>query len=156
MTEPNRPELPLNDDNYCFACGKENPIGLHLEFTWDPETGDYCSVYTPAREHQGWERRTHGGFIALVFDEVLSRVVLAKRGLRWVTAELTMRLVRPALVGETLHFRARIESERSRLTVAVAEATLADGVLVATGQAKMMPVRKDLLPHALGEGRGGD
>ena len=131
---------PLADDNYCFACGVDNPIGLRLNFTWDDDNGDYCTIYTPAREHQGWQNRTHGGLIGLVFDEVLSRVVLAKRGHRWVTAELTTRMVRPAIVGTTLYFRARIESERSRLITTVAEAMLADGTLVATGKSKLMPV----------------
>ena len=136
------PSPPLADDNYCFGCGSSNPIGLHLTFFWDDETGDYCSVYTPAREHQGWRDRTHGGMVGLVFDEVLSRVVLEKRGHQWVTAELITRLIRPALIGETLFFRSRIESERSRLIVSVAEARLADGTLVATGKSKMMAVPK--------------
>jgi len=140
MNEQATSSTPLADDNYCFGCGSENPIGLRLTFTWDDSDGDYCTIYTPAREHQGWQNRTHGGLVGLVFDEVLSRVVLAKRGHRWVTAELTTRMVLPAIVGTPLYFRARIESERSRLITSVAEATLADGTLVATGKSKLMPV----------------
>ena len=141
MKEALRPQaLPLRDDGYCFVCGVNNPVGLHLTFGWDEETGDYVTTYTPAREHQGWAGRTHGGFLAMVFDEVLSRVVLEKRGWNWVTAELTTRLMRPVRIGETLSFRSRITLERTRLTLAVGEAYAGDGTMVAAGQSKMMPV----------------
>ncbi|HEX5323739.1 MAG TPA: PaaI family thioesterase [Capsulimonadaceae bacterium] len=130
----------LTDDGYCFGCGPKNPIGLRLEFGWDDASGDYITRYTPSREHQGWEGRAHGGLVALVFDEVLSRVVLATEGLNWVTAELTTRLAQPVWVGETLLFRARVVSKRSRLIISSGEAYTEKGKIVARGTAKMMPV----------------
>ena len=30
----------FNDDHYCFACGKNNPIGLKLDFRYDEESGE--------------------------------------------------------------------------------------------------------------------
>jgi acyl-coenzyme A thioesterase PaaI-like protein len=134
-------ESELRDNGYCFGCGPDNPIGLRLKFDWDSENGDYMTRYLPAPEHQGWEGRAHGGLVALVFDEVLSRVVLAKEGLNWVTAELTTRLKRPAVVGEALIFRARIISKRSRLIISSGEAYTESGEIVAFGTAKMMPAR---------------
>lgn len=137
-------EPPLIDDGYCFGCGPNNPIGLKLSFWWDDATGDYVTHYTPTREHQGWVGRIHGGLTAVVFDEVLSRVVLHTRDMKWVTAELSTRMIRPIVIGEPLEFRARIVLSRSRLTVSEGEAiSLVDGVKVASGQAKMMPVPAD-------------
>ena len=98
----------LIDDGMCFGCGKDNPIGLKLDFEFDGEI--YSTTYTPDKTHQGWANRTHGGMLALVLDELLSRVVLVQHGLDWVTVELTTRLIKPAPVGRQLDVRTKIES----------------------------------------------
>lgn len=132
----------LTDNGYCFGCGPNNPIGLKLEFDWDKDTGDYTTRYTARPEDQGWQGRVHGGLVALVFDEVLSRVVLASEGYHWVTAELTTRLKRPIPIGEELVFRARVVSRRPRLIISAGEAYTLNEEVVATGTAKMMPVAR--------------
>jgi acyl-coenzyme A thioesterase PaaI-like protein len=127
----------LTDDGMCFGCGKDNPIGLKLDFDFDGEI--YSTRYTPEKTHQGWANRTHGGMLALVLDEILSRVVLVQHGLDWVTVELTTRLVRPASVGRPLIVRGRVESVRGRLITAAGEVTDAEsGLTIATGHAKLM------------------
>lgn len=131
----------LIDNGYCFGCGPNNPIGLRLAFEWDERTGDYATTYTPRPEDQGWQGRVHGGLIALVFDEVLSRVVLATEGHSWVTAELTTRLKQPVAIGEPLVFRARIARHHPRLMICAGEAYTETGQIVAAATAKMMPFR---------------
>jgi len=127
----------LIDDGMCFGCGKDNPIGLKLEFEFDGET--YSTTYTPDKTHQGWANRTHGGMLALVLDELLSRVVLVQHGLDWVTVELTTRLIKPAPVGRPLDVRTKIESVRGRLITATGEVVDHEtGLTVATGSAKLM------------------
>ena len=127
----------LQDDGLCFGCGANNRIGLHLRFEWD---GDTCgSFWTPKPEHQGWADRVHGGLLALVLDEVLSRVVLERHGLHWVTAELTTRLKAPAKIGEMLFIKAQIVSVRPRLILCSGEVRAETGNrLVATATAKLM------------------
>jgi uncharacterized protein (TIGR00369 family) len=131
----------LIDNGYCFGCGPTNPIGLRLTFDSDPMTGDYRTVYVPVKEHQGWAGRVHGGLLALVFDEVLSRVALTNLGMEWVTAELSVRLLRAAALGEPLTFQARIVSKRSKLVVTSADAVDEQGNFVATATAKLMKPR---------------
>jgi len=129
--------LRLRDDGLCFACGPRNSIGLHLEFTW---TGDvYSTRWTPTQEHQGWADRVHGGLLALVLDEVLSRAALERHGLYWVTAELTTRLRCPARIGDALVLTAQVVSVRPRLIVCEGEIRTEIGNrLIASGQAKLM------------------
>jgi len=130
-------DVILQDDGLCFGCGPQNTIGLKLTFDWDGDT--YYTRWTPAPEHQGWANRVHGGLLATVLDEVLSRAALARHGLHWVTAELTTRLKKPAQIGEALRIEARIITVRPRLIVCEGAArTEAGGVLIATGQAKLM------------------
>jgi len=39
----------------CFACGKDNPIGLHITYHVD---GDVCTAeFTPNENHLSWEAR---------------------------------------------------------------------------------------------------
>jgi len=127
----------LQDDGLCFGCGANNRIGLHLRFEWD---GDTCgSFWTPTPEHQGWADRVHGGLLALVLDEVLSRAVLERHGLHWVTAELTTRLKAPAKIGEMLFIKAQIVSVRPRLILCSGEVRAETGNrLVAMATAKLM------------------
>lgn len=130
----------LENDGYCFGCGPSNPIGLHLTFGWDG--GKYSALWTPTREHQGWAGRVHGGLLALVLDEALSRAALERHGLHWVTAELTTRLLAPALIGEPLQITAWIVDIRPRRIVCAGEVrTLSTNVRVASGQAKMMQAK---------------
>ena len=127
----------LVNDGYCFGCGPQNPIGLGLTFDWDGDV--YASVWTPQREHQGWADRVHGGLLALVLDEALSRAALETYGLHWVTAELTTRLHAPAAIGEPLRVTAWVKSARPKLVVCAGEVqTEASRQLIASGSAKMM------------------
>ncbi|BDI34359.1 phenylacetic acid degradation protein [Capsulimonas corticalis] len=130
----------LRDDGMCFGCGSENPIGLHLTFAWDGDT--YGARFVPEACHQGWVGRVHGGILALVLDEVLSRAALERHGLDWVTAELTTRLVRPAPTGEPLIVRGRIDSVRSKMILCSGEVVdERSGAVIARGVAKMMRPR---------------
>jgi acyl-coenzyme A thioesterase PaaI-like protein len=128
----------LIDNNYCFGCGASNPIGLCLKFEYDEKLGEYSTVFVPKAEHQGWSDRVHGGLLALVFDEVLSRVALTTISMDWVTAELTTRMLSPALIGKPLIFKARITSRRSRLVMTSAEAIDENLNVIATATAKLM------------------
>lgn len=135
-----RTPAELLDDGMCFGCGPDNPIGLRLTFAWNGDR--YETRWTPQRPHQGWAGRVHGGLVALVLDEILSRAALTTHGLHWVTAELTTRLVRPARIGVPLLGQAWVASARPRLIVCGGEVREQEsGIVVATGQAKMMPVK---------------
>ncbi len=136
LNEAGLNDARLTDDGLCFGCGPRNPAGLHLTFAWE---GDTCVTrWTPLPEHQGWADRVHGGLLALVLDEVLSRAALERHGLHWVTAGLTTRLKRPALVGGPLRAGAWIVAVRPRLIVCEGDIRTEAGLIVATGQAKLM------------------
>ena len=131
----------VKDDRWCFACGPDNPHGLHLEGFHD-EGGDHVVSFVPERRHQGWQDRTHGGIVATLLDEVMTRLLRA-RGHDAVTAELTVRYHQALDTGAPVQARAREVQRRGRLVQVEAEVRTEDGTLVATGQGKFM-----LLPTA--------
>ncbi|MGD9495554.1 MAG: PaaI family thioesterase [Armatimonadota bacterium] len=133
------------DDNWCLACGEDNPHGLHLKFRREGE--DYVSDFTPQRYHQGWAGVVHGGVLAILLDEAMNDM-LSRNGEPVATAELTVRYHRPARVGVPLQVRARLARARPPLYQAEAEVTDAEGTLVATGTAKLMRIEADLQRRA--------
>lgn len=130
--------MELADDKMCFVCGQGNPIGLKLAFEF--EVDRYVTRFTPRREHQGYTGVTHGGIVSTVLDEVMARLVHV-RGYEAVTAELTVRLKRPAVTGCELKITGWIVGERGRVIDCAAEARNPSGELVAEATARLMKVR---------------
>jgi uncharacterized protein (TIGR00369 family) len=96
----------------CLVCGRDNPHGLHLDLHVDPETGTVSAEFTPTVHHIGFEGIIHGGLLATVLDEAM--VWAATWGGRrfCVCAEMTVRYLRTAAVGQSLRVEARLTSDR--------------------------------------------
>ena len=131
-------ELKLSDNDYCFGCGKANPIGLKLDFT-ETEDGEYVTEFTPRPEHQGWRDITHGGILTTVADEAIGRMMWAK-GVTAVTAEMTIQFKRPARSGAPLKVIASVVGEEGRVVDCKAEIRRLDGTLVAEATGKMVKI----------------
>ncbi len=125
----------LEDDGWCFACGTNNPNGLHLSFHYEDDC--YVTSFKPQRCHQGYKGVLHGGIICTLLDEVMARAAL-DQGKPAVTARLEVRYVRPASTAGTLTARARLVEERKKLIKAEAE-LIEEGVgCVAKGKADLL------------------
>ena len=121
---------PINQ--WCFACGKDNPIGLHLEFTEHEDS--YSTIFTPRPEHQGYDGIMHGGLVSTLLDEVMARYIYAK-GYNAVTARLDVRFKKPTPIGQELKVTAKITGKRGNMYEVVGEITLTDGTITAQGKA---------------------
>ncbi|HEU5348694.1 MAG TPA: PaaI family thioesterase, partial [Ktedonobacterales bacterium] len=55
----------------CFACGLRNSQGLRLTF-W-AEGDEIVTEFTPDEHYQGFPGVLHGGILATLLDEALSR-----------------------------------------------------------------------------------
>lgn len=131
--------MDLTDDSYCFACGAENPRGLHLSFEFSDGGRIARTSFIPSREHEGWAGIVHGGITAVVLDEVAAKLA-HNLGVKALTARLDVKYVRPARVGERLEFLAELIRQRGRVVQVKAEARGQDGSLVASAVATMYRV----------------
>lgn len=131
--------VKVTDDNNCFACGENNPQGLHLSFDYSEDGEAAWTHFTPGKNHEGWAGIVHGGITAVVLDEVSAKLV-HNMGIRAVTGRLDVRYVKPGMVSEQLEFRAKLLRQRGRLVEVKAEARREDGTLVATAMAVMFKV----------------
>ncbi len=138
--------MRVEDNNNCFACGKENPIGLRLDIqtvklTNPNENGEDLFVrteYTPPQHFQGWADVIHGGILSTLLDEVITYVAIAHFGGPAVTAQLDIRFKQPAPVGSKLLVTGRPINRSRRLVQAVAQIKLEDGTVVAEATGKCL------------------
>ncbi|MFZ5626791.1 MAG: PaaI family thioesterase [Bacillota bacterium] len=133
-------EFPGEYDHWCFACGKQNPRGLHLEFTIEGE--EYVTTFTPGPVHQGYPGIMHGGIICTLLDEVMGRY-LWKQGLTAPTAELRVRFRRPVPINEPLQVRGRVVNRRGRVIEMEASLILLrDQQVAATATGKFIQIKE--------------
>ena len=127
----------FDDDHLCFACGKGNPDGLHLEFE---SVGDdvRTSITFPAK-FQGYQEIVHGGLVSTVLDETMV-TLLNRMGYLALTAELSVRFREPVRVGERIDVTASLVEKRGKIFRVEAAATRTDGTAVATAEARCFQV----------------
>jgi uncharacterized protein (TIGR00369 family) len=128
--------LKLQDDSFCFVCGRDNPCGLKLAFT--NVNGRVVSEFTPAKVYQGYTGITHGGIISTVLDEAMIYAAM-EDGTFPVTAELTVRFKKPLMTDETAIIEAEVINSNSKLATAHSRLIRKhDGALIAEGSAKLL------------------
>jgi acyl-coenzyme A thioesterase PaaI-like protein len=130
------PKVTLNadlDEGLCFGCGRNNPIGLKLNFTKDGDT--IRAEFTPDKTHQGWPGLLHGGILGCLLDEAMSNVAYAT-GNTCLTASINIRLKQLVKVEAPLVITARITRHRKKLIETTGQVCLKDGTVVAESTAK--------------------
>ena len=125
--------LALDEINqWCFACGKNNPIGLKLNFFEDNNT--YKTTFTAGPEHQGYDGIVHGGLVSTLLDEIMARYIYAK-GLTAVTAKLEVRFRNPTPIGQELQVSGWITGQKGNMYELAGKIMLSDGTVTAEGKA---------------------
>ena len=127
--------LQLVDDANCFVCGQSNVYGLRLK--WKTEGNRTEAEYYPSKSHQGWAGLVHGGILAAILDEAITRLAWQNYG-GAVTAEITVRYFNPVRIGEKLIITGEIGKLKNRLIPGNAEIRNEKGHLIATASGKAL------------------
>ena len=93
--------LDPKPDNGCFGCGGANARGMHLAFEQDDQRRRIVGRFRLGEEYQGGTGFLHGGIIALLLDEVMSKASHF-HGEPAVTADLHVEYKRPIRVGQEI------------------------------------------------------
>jgi acyl-coenzyme A thioesterase PaaI-like protein len=109
----------------CFVCGRDNASGLQIQFITDP-AGTAAADWTPVASWEGFQGIVHGGIVATVLDEAMSKAVAATK-CKALTGELRVRYRHHVATGETLHVRGWVVKRAKRLITTEATLTAADG-----------------------------
>ncbi len=132
-------------DTNCFACGEQNEYGLQMKFATLDDSVE--TLFTPNDRFQGWNEIVHGGIISTMLDEAMSHAIFRLIGDTVVTAEMTVRFVRPMIVGRQVRVTGWIEADRGRLIETRAHIyDTESGKIVAKGHARFARVNLDQDP----------
>lgn len=129
MVRPPRMSRPSLQEQFapesvCFGCGPANPKGLHIRSF--PEGDEVVAEWRPERHHEAFPGALNGGIIGTLMDchcnwaaaWHLMRRAGADRPPCTVTAEYSIRLLRPTPTAAPLRLTARVvESDDRRATV---------------------------------------
>lgn len=100
--------------DHCFACGPNNPGGLHIEFLELEDDGTVTARFEARPEFRGALETLHGGIAATALDELLVWAGILGEGVMTVTGTLDLRYRRPLAVGGHIQGSARVMDRQGR------------------------------------------
>jgi uncharacterized protein (TIGR00369 family) len=97
--------------NECFGCGRNNPDGMRLRFTYDEERDCFVCQFRLGRRYTGPPGHCHGGIIATILDEAMGKVNKLRHVIA-LTSEITVNYLKPVPLRKAL----RVESREVKVT----------------------------------------
>ncbi len=124
----------------CFICGRENPVGLKLEFHQLVEEDQVRADLTIPPAYQGYPGVVHGGIVSAILDEVSGRAVMLHEGEQrlMATLRLTVRFRRPTPTETPLIALGWVEQIGGVGARVAGEIRLADGTVTADCEALLV------------------
>lgn len=107
-------------------CGKANPIGLKIDFSYD-ESGAAYAELSVDKVFEGYPDLVHGGILSTLMDEVMAKAVIHS-GKIAVTARLTVTYRKALAPGRRVIIKGWITRAKSRSLTAAANISDESGV----------------------------
>jgi uncharacterized protein (TIGR00369 family) len=119
----------MHYDDGCFACGRDNPLGLNMD-DFDIDDGVVSAQFTPRPDFRGVEGILHGGVAATALDEILVWAGILTEKVMSVTGTMDMKFRRPVRIDDAITARARLDERRGRRLMVSGELVVDDEVRV--------------------------
>lgn len=110
----------------CFVCGKANPIGLKLDFTYD-EAGAAYATLSVDQVFEGYPGVVHGGILSTLLDEVMAKAII-QSGKIAVTAKLSISYRKALNSGQTVEIKGWITKAKTRIISTAASISDESGI----------------------------
>lgn len=128
----------------CFGCGPANSSGLQLKFALSEDGKSYICEFSLASCFVGPPGHAHGGIIATILDEAMSKANKLKANKLKTRVALTRRIeveyLRPVPLRQPLVVRGRVSRIRGRVLYSSAELRNAAGDVLARGRGTFLAV----------------
>ncbi len=130
---------------YCFVCGVENPVGLHVHF-YTTAPGEVSAEVILPEHYQGYPGITHGGIIAALLDEAAGRSQMGDGAEpRFMfTARLNIQYRKNVPTEQPLKLVGRAGALKNRSAVAASALYAPDGALLAEAEAILVRVPPEM------------
>jgi uncharacterized protein (TIGR00369 family) len=132
--------------NRCFGCGQANPTGLRLEF-FIAHDGSVVALPTVSDSFEGPRGYLHGGIVATLLDEAMSKSVRAK-GFTAMTRHLEVEYLRSVPSRTPIRIEGRAIQSDGRKHRTEARILDASGTVLAQGKALFIEVNPSGKPAA--------
>lgn len=125
-------------DSNCFACGVHNEHGLKLKFAVIDNHVE--AFFETNKRFEGWDNIIHGGIISTLLDEAMSHAVFKLNGATVVTAEMSVRFLKPVHAGKIIKVTGIIDCDCGRIIETSAQIEDEIGTLLAKAKARFFKV----------------
>ena len=144
---PKSEPLPFDDQHNCFGCGAHNRIGLRLRFFLDHQDSGpgVVSTLRLSKRFQGPHGFVHGGVIAAMLDEAMSKSIHAGahgHTIMALTRHMETEYLRPTPLGATVTLRGREDRVEGRKHFCSATVQDAGGQILARGKALFIAIER--------------
>jgi uncharacterized protein (TIGR00369 family) len=119
--------------NYCFACGPDNPDGMHLKFTLDEARQTFVCRFRLSNRYMGPPGHCHGGIIATILDDAMGKANKLRQVVA-LTKEMTVEYLKPVPLHKPLRVEGREVSVHGRQHINAAEIINEKGEVLARSQ----------------------
>ncbi len=97
----------------CFVCGEERLGRLGVRFRIADKK--VKATFTPTEKHIGFPDIVHGGIVTALLDEAMVWAIYAETGKFALSAEITVRFVKPLPVGQTVEVVSYVVRKQRRI-----------------------------------------
>lgn len=148
-SQPLKKLTPLNHGalNRCFGCGQNNRHGLHLKFFVGENKTIICPVKL-ARRFEGPYNHAHGGIIATLLDEAMSKAN-RQSGILAMTRHMEVDYRKPVPLGAKLILTARHTEADGRKHRCEANIENEQGEILAHAKALFIAIDPAMVPEHL-------
>jgi acyl-coenzyme A thioesterase PaaI-like protein len=155
MTEPTIQDSYPDELSHCYGCGRLNENGLRLESRLEGD--EAVAVFTPQPYHVAIPGFVYGGLIASIIDchsmaaaaaaayREAGREIGTEPAVRFVTASLEVKYLKPTPLGVPLEVRARVIEIKGRKTT-ISATVSAGGEVCARGDVVAVQIPENMLP----------
>ncbi len=136
----------------CFACGTNNPYGLHMKFYFDG-----CRYITSSlklgEKFKGWDQLIHGGIISTILDELMAWTVICVTKNIMLTKSITTNYHNKVITNAEIQAFAWIEEIKSKEVILKSELYDDKNILCAqaTGVYAMFSIKLAKKLHLMSE-----
>ncbi len=137
----------------CFVCGRENPVGLLMDF-YTSEPGHCRTEISIPKEYEGYPGVVHGGIVAAILDETGGRAHMTEPTIFMVTAQLNVRYRKPVPSGSRLEVIGIAGERRGKVSHAHSEIRGEKGEVLAEAELVLVDIPEEQIeavdPEKLG------
>jgi acyl-coenzyme A thioesterase PaaI-like protein len=123
----------------CFVCGRENPVGLMMDFFTNAPGECYTELSIP-KDYEGYPGVVHGGIIAAILDETGGRAHMTDPTRFMVTAQLNVRYRKPVPSATPLQIYGFAGERRGKVSNARSEIRNGDGEILAEAELVLVDI----------------